>query len=902
MIYLPKYIYTECLERARRESPVESCGIFGGIGDCITAYYAMTNIDRSPEHFSMDPKQQFAVIKDLRRRGLKQTGVVHSHPATPARLSEEDKRLSADPDAVYFILSLAKAEPEMKAFRNTGDGTFEAVPITIVEGHSPNQFILPATVIEDVKAFRHRVQKYLDGREDAIRFRAYRVPMGFYEQRQEETFMARVRITAGVLTTRQLRALAAATDRYGDGGLHLTTRQDIQIHDVLMPNAPDLVDLLLDAGLVCRGGGGNTVRNVTADPLAGAARDEPFDVTPYAVAATEYLIRSRSSFHLPRKFKIAFSASDADRALTLVADLGFLARLRDGKPGFTVFAGGGMGAASRLSVRITDFLPAENLCYMLEAVKRVFDRHGDRLNRSHARLRFVLERFGEAKFISIIRKEFDHVMNEGIETVEPRFLFVRDFTGEEINRPEPFVTPQNVPGLYAVTLHPQWGDISSGTARALAEIVETSRLELRVAHGQRLVLRSIRGQDFDAVLNRLKELQEQLIETVPSRNPVVCTGASTCKLGLCLSRNLAAELHGVLEALPDDAAAVLPKLFISGCPNACGQHPIGELSFSGHAKRHDKHLVPYYKVWAGSRRGEDRSLAHVIGAIPARAVPDFVRELALTLKARRKGDESFPDLVEQDEYAQLKALLKTYHHLPSYEDNPLFYRDFGQDSDFSLAGRGPGECGAGVMDVIQVDIRHAKDQFKTYRKSHHDPALYQSALSAMRSLLILRGVDSQKDREIMEAFRKYFIKEGWVDAASADLIDQLLDFKLGDRSSIADCAGAVESLIKRVDALYRSLDSSLNFTIEPAATASAAEEKTPEAHLADLRGVACPMNYVKAKLQLEKISIGEILEIILDDGEPVRNVPASFSNDGQEVIDIHPYDSEHFKVRVKRVR
>jgi len=902
MIHIPEYIFNECVARARQQAPIESCGLFGGVGNRVSVFYAMTNTDNSPEHFSLDPRQQFFVIKDLRKRGLKMIGVVHSHPVTPARMSKEDKRLSVDPEAIYFILSLAGDEPSMKAFRRNDDGSFAEVPLSIVAESDPRQVSLPPTVIEDVRAFRRHVQNFVNGVEDKVRFRAYRVPMGFYEQRKEDTYMARVRVTGGVLNATQLRTLADVTDKFGNGLLHLTTRQDVQIHDVLMPQAADLVDALLRVGLVCRGGGGNTVRNVTADPLAGIARDEAFDVTPYAVAATEYLIQSRSSFNLPRKFKIAFSGSDEDRAKTLVADLGFIARILDRQHGFTVFAGGGMGSASRLSVQVMDFLPAENLCHILEAVKRVFDRHGDRRNRTRARLRFVLERFGEEKFTGIIIDEFNKVLDEGIEVVEPRLASVRDLSGEEVENPAPFVIPQNVPGLYALTLQPLLGDITSATARALADIVEKYRLELRATHGQGFVLRDVRGQDLDAVISDLKKLDNRLLETALSRTPVACAGASTCKLGLCLSRNLASKISAALQSLPDETAATLPRMFISGCANACGQHPIGELSFSGHARRNGNHLAPFYRVWVGSQRGENRSLAQVVGTIPARAVPDFIRELALTLESRRRDGEDFMSRVQPNDYALLKSVLEKFSELPAYEANPLYYRDIGQDSDFTLAGRGPGECGAGVLDVIELDIEQAKEFFRAYQSKQDDHLLYKAAIAAMRSLLILRGVDSQKDREIMIAFREHLINEGWVSPSYADLIDLLLDFKLGDIRSIAESTQEIDALINRVEELFRSLDSSLNFTVPPMAKAADTPEVQPKKYLADLRGVPCPMNFVKAKLQLEKIPVGEVLEIVLDDGPPVANVPASFANEGHEVLDIEHFEENLYKVRVKRVK
>lgn len=913
MINLPRYILSEIASRMRRDAPAVSCGILGGKKDAVSIYYAMRNSDNSEEQFSFDPEQLLFVTSDLRRQGFKALGIAGSLPSFPAGLPKETPALGSR--GFYLAVSLSDDEPRVKAVhknalrrnavhRNAKD-SFVEVPASISEEEDPSLLRLPQSVVEDVRGFRSRVGSYLKGAEDSTRFRAYRVPMGFYEQRKAETFMARVRIAAGVVNAAQLRTLAEGSRRFGNGKLHITTRQDIQIHDIQMENAPDLVDLLLQVGLVCRGGGGNTVRNVTADPFAGVDEEEPFDVTPYALLATEYLIKSRSSFNLPRKFKVAFSAGESDRALTLVADVGLIARIKNGKRGFEVYAGGGMGAHSALSVPVYDFLPANNLCHMIEAIKRVFDRYGDRKNRRSARLRYVVERQGVETFRLVIQREFENVLKEGIESEEPRLFRVLDLTGDRNAELPAGVLQQKTPGLYSIMLHPPLGDIDNAVADSLAQIMESNHLHLRTTRTQGFILRDVRGQDLNAVLAALEELPIPLVSTTPASRPVACAGAATCKLGLCLSRNLADEI--VKELRSADEKILLPQMYISGCPNACGQHPIGELSFSGQATRHGDHLMPYYKIWVSSRRGKSRSLATDVGAIPARSVPAFVSNLNSELGKRGDGKDTFASIAETNDYALIKSVLARYDSVPAYDEKPEYYRDLGKDEDFSLSGRGPGECGAGVLDVIQLDIQQAKSFMKDYSASKDEQRLYDAALSTMRSLLILRGVDSKKDREIMEAFRTHFIDQGWVKPEARQVIDRMIDFKLGDVDSIGDLSEVIEALIDRVAGLYDSLDSGLSFAVEPYSdTPSSAKDQsgtksgTKSGAKIDLRGVACPMNYVKAKLGLEKIPVGEILEIILDEGEPIRNVPASFSADGQEVIDIKPYDSAHFTVRVRR--
>ena len=210
--------------------------------------------------------------------------------------------------------------------------------------------------------------------------------------------MTRIRIPIGIVYPSQLRALAHASKEFGDGILHITTRQDIQIHNVKMEETIKVIDYLKEYNLSPRGGGGNSVRNITACPLAGICDKELFDVRKYAVALTEYLLRQDTSFNLPRKFKITFSGCGRDCTGCLVNDIGFLAQYKDGKVGFKGFVGGGLGAEPRVAKLLEEFLPSEDLGYCVTAIKDIFYEKGDRRNRHHNRLRFLIEDMGLEEF------------------------------------------------------------------------------------------------------------------------------------------------------------------------------------------------------------------------------------------------------------------------------------------------------------------------------------------------------------------------------------------------------------------------------------------------------------------------------------------------------------------------
>ncbi|MHB0912746.1 MAG: sulfurtransferase TusA family protein [Armatimonadota bacterium] len=730
---------------------------------------------------------------------------------------------------------------------------------------------IPESVVEDARAFRHEVEKFLAGDTSPVAFRALRVPMGIYEQRENDTYMVRIRGAAGVFSSPQVALIADLAEEFGDGTVHVTTRQDLQIHRVLVQDTPTVLERLIDAGLSTRGGGGNTVRNVSACPHAGICLNEAFDVTAYALALTEYLITDRANFNLPRKFKAAFSGCGNDHGLASVADLGFFAHEKNGARGFSVYAGGGMGAHSAIGALIEEFVPAEAIFEVAEAVKRLFDKYGDRTNRSKARLRFVVERFGPEEFRRMYERELEQVRREGISTPEIRQC-----------RPKA--------GLHAVNIHLEQGLISASSLLALADAA--SRLadgELRATQHQGLQIRNVPESNLQELREGLETIDRSFLSAGPVKC-VSCAGASTCKLGLCLSRGLASAIEAELRdiELPFDA-----PIRISGCPNSCGHHPIAPLGLYGGASRTGGRLYPAYFLSSGGRAAEgDARLGQSVGKVPARAVPVLLKEFWTAAAQEHRAGETLDELISRWGTDHLRALAEKYEEAPPYEESPEYYRDFGSADDFSLAGRGPGECGAGVMDVIALDTDEAKRLLQENR-------LYDAVVATARALLVTKGLEPKKDREIFAAFSEHLVAPGWVGKSTQGVLDAAVDYKLGDRPSLDDLRGEIEALLGRVEVLFRSLDSNLSFRVEPVEEVSQ-DHSASDVEELDLRGVACPMNFVRAKIGLEEVEIGGVLDVLLDGGEPVRNVPASFADQGQEVLSVVEED-RHFRARIKRI-
>jgi sulfite reductase (ferredoxin) len=369
---------------------------------------------------------------------------------------------------------------------------------------------------------------------------------------------------------------------------------------------------------------------------------------------------------------------------------------------------------------------------------------------------------------------------------------------------------------------------------------------------------------------------------------VACAGASTCKLGLCLSPALADALEQRLGSV--ETAAGPEVIRLSGCPNACGNHVIAALGFEGRARRHNGRLMPLYEVLADGRPEEGHvKFGERLGAVPARRVPELVAEIYA------QGIAS----VEA-----LGLLVQGFAQVPDHAPENL-YVDVGGSEPFSLAGRGPGECGAGVLDVVRVDLEDAADALAQAERaatgSDRSSNVHRAITATARALLPLFGIEARKDREVSAAVSQHLITPGWVAPDTEQLLAAALDWRLGDRDDLDDLLERARVFHQRVLDLFASLDANLQFRLVPIAKPAPRAARTPAAPVADLRGVACPMNFVKAKIALEKVAVGETLDVLLDGGAPTENVPVSFTEQGHEILSITP-EGPSFRVSVKRAK
>lgn len=772
-------------------------------------------------------------------------------------------------------------------------------------------FELPEKIRRDIEGYRQYLNEFLDTRINSARFTGIRVPWGIYTHRGGKVFMNRIRIPAGVIGPSQLKAIAYVAQKYGNGIAHITTRQDIQVHGVKIEDTIKVIDYLKDYHLSPRGGGGNTVRNITSCPLSGICPEEIFDVGGYAISLSEYLLRQETSYNLPRKYKIAFSGCSKDCAGCLANDLGFLARYQNNIKGFKVFVGGGMGAEPQLGKLLEEFIPEEDLGYCVEAAKNVFNRYGDRKNKYRNRLRFLIENIGLGEFKNFYNKELqklkgnEHIVLRKVEIEKEENQVDGETPRIEDEEFKTFVKynvrPQKQKGVVSVGLRIPQGDITAQELSDLSDLKKDFKeIEFRTSFNQNLFICWVRYHDLYKLFLRLKGILKDFLYPETLLDVVACKGALTCNLGLCNSPGLAKELEKVVKS-----EFIGTKVFknlgikINGCPNACGQHPLGKLSFFGMVKRVDNRPVPFYRFLLGGRReAEWTQFAQEIGTIPARNVPDFLRLYLKWIEEILEEDKIGNGIYNllRDKGKDIAATtLKGFSYVPAYSENKDFYIDWGKSEEFSLEGLGPGECGAGVINMIESDLKEGKVALEEAERENYSAEKIREAIFfSSRSLLVVRGQDPKNAEEALSSFTRKFVEEG----IASDIYSNIEDvFKsIHDELSPEEKREKflyAKEFLTHVNQLYREMDPSFNFPKK--------REKVKErmAHHLDLKGTPCPINYVKAKLFLEDLDSGDALEVFLDEGESISNVPQSLKNDGHEIMSIEKQDG-FYRVVVKK--
>lgn len=577
---------------------------------------------------------------------------------------------------------------------------------------------LATPVVEELKKYRSTLEALEAGKIDRDKdFRPYRLVHGIYGQRADGFGqMIRIKLLWGRLTPSMMRSLANVSSKHGHGVLHITTRQAIQIHFVPLDATAGIMEELEENSMTTREACGNAVRGVVCSPYSGTMADEPFDVQPYAEQIFEHFLRGPRSADLPRKFKIGLASSYNDpQAFNNIQDIGILAVEKDGKQGFRIRAAGALGSSPQAPIELYDCLPKEELVPVCDAILRIHHKYGDRQNRAKARLKFVLREHGDDGFRKLFEEQLAEVRSEGITgaalddsfavAANPTPIPSVDDAAEQAWRAYG-VRSHREAGYANVAIHIPRGDITHEQMVRFASLAEDyTSGDVAVSVDQNLYFRKVAIDKLSDLYNELGQLGfNQPANTM--LDVLSCPGASTCQLGITYSKNMATELGEKLASIDADEKIMNTRIRISGCPNSCGQHHVGNIGLHGAAAKIGDKLVPHYVLLVGG--GDEVAQVHhanMVARIPAKKVVDAIGALATWYQEEKQGDEDFTAylrrvsgaLIEDKKEARKmrKVLKERLQEICTVEEEGLdesFLYDIGSDKLFNLDDIGAGEC------------------------------------------------------------------------------------------------------------------------------------------------------------------------------------------------------------------
>jgi len=606
---------------------------------------------------------------------------------------------------------------------------------------------------EDFDHYEQVIKDYLAGQIDHNRLVAERLMLGVYGQRQEGLCMVRTKLPGGRVQPQQLLGYAEALDQFSQCDVvHLTTRQDIQFNDVPLEQTPTLVRGMADYGVTCREAGGNTVRNITGCPMAGACPSEHVDITPYINGTARYFVRSPLTQFLPRKFKITMSGCEADCAMGLIQDLGVVATRKEGRPGFKLLAGGGLGTKPREAVVLEEFIDEEQLLPAIEAIIALHDKHSDRERKARSRIKFLVERFGEAGFIEKYREEFARTSSAFDSGIAPRGEWREAADGPICGHGAPRqVVPQRQSGLNAVPIHVPGGDLNADQLRAIGNLLQgLGYSDLRTTQDQNLVVFDVADAGVELLLSDLQKLN--LTPPKAGSDVVACPGTATCQLGITNSRVVARLLDGGKDDL---------SIRVNGCQNNCAHSDVADIGFYGKGRRHFGTLVPSYALRLGGSAVAGGGFAFAGPDVPAARVPAAVERIDENYRNGRTEGEAFQAWSRRKGAGYFTELLEDLTQVQEFELEAL-QRDHGDSAVFRVQSVGVGECaGAQVdpLDKLLLDAayeRNLRDAFAAKRKFDEAAESLGSVFALIvQALLTAAGAEATKPDEgrLVEALR-----------------------------------------------------------------------------------------------------------------------------------------------------
>jgi len=636
-------------------------------------------------------------------------------------------------------------------------------------------------VEKDIIDLEKKIRAFREGKIHDEKFRSLRLARGIYGQRQPGVQMVRIKLPFGKVTFKQLLRIADVSDEYASHNLHLTTRQDIQIHYVSLDRTPQLWAELERDDITLREACGNTVRNVTASPTAGIDPKEPFDVSPYAHATFEYFLRNPVCQEMGRKFKISFSSSDDDTAFSYIHDIGVIPKLKEnGERGFKVMLGGGLGAQPMLASIVEEFLPEDQLIPYIESVIRVFDRYGERNNRNKARMKFLIQKIGLDEVLRLTREERiankvkTYPINRG--TVETPFIpdtsSLPEVTVSNPLRYEQWlitnVFEQKQKDFYGVYVKVPVGDIPTDVARKLvAGIQPYVADEIRITANQGLLLKYVTKQALPGLYNALTEVDLSTPGFDSVADVTTCPGTDTCNLGISNSMTFAKVLEDLIYNEYEEFVFNREiKIKISGCMNSCGQHGLAHIGFHGSSLKAGLRVLPSMQVLLGGGtvgNGVGRAAEKVI-KVPAKRATDVLRAVLDDYKQNSITDETFHNYYDRQGKDYFYQMLKPLADLTTLKDDEFV--DWGHEETFVTA-IGVGECAGVMIDLVATLLYEADEKWgwanESFKNGAWSDAIYHSYnvfISSAKALLLDKNVNSSTQAGIIREFDAQYVSTG----------------------------------------------------------------------------------------------------------------------------------------------
>lgn len=636
-------------------------------------------------------------------------------------------------------------------------------------------------VEKEIIELEKKIRQFHNGSMDEDKFKSLRLARGIYGQRQPGVQMVRIKLPFGRVSFKQILKICDVSDEYSIKNLHLTTRQDIQIHFVSLDRTPELWARLAEDDMTLREACGNTVRNVTASPEAGIDPEEPFDVSPYARATFEYFVRNPICQDMGRKFKIAFSSSERDTAFAYIHDVGFIPKIRYingvGKRGFKVVLGGGLGALPMDAKLAYDFLEEDRIIPFIESTLRVFERLGERTNRNKARFKFLLQRLGLTKILELIEQE--QVANQhrfyqiDRTSLEPAELPIeRNIPDPEIGDSRLYelwkktnVCPQKQEGFFSVFVKVTTGDISTDRMRRLiAGTREFIADDIRITQNQGLLLKYVREKYLPHVYTVLTEVGLHSPGFDSVADITSCPGTDTCNLGISNSTEMARVLETLVQQkFPELVLEKHLKIKISGCMNSCGQHSLAQIGFHGSSLKAGGSVIPAAQVMLGGGTlgdGEGR-MAERILKVPSKRVPQVLEKLLLDYKRYGLETEYYHDYYLRRGKRYFQALLKPFADLTLLQ--PAECIDWGRDNLYKPE-IGVGECAGVVIDLVATLLFESEEKLawsdSSFQETKYSDAIfhaYSAMICGAKAVLLERGVQKSTNQAIIEAFDAEFV-------------------------------------------------------------------------------------------------------------------------------------------------